>query len=206
MPICRQVTGRRLSPLSARFTHHRGRDLQPIERALGCEVEFDAGEDELCFSADVADLPLTGHDPYLQRLMETDLEMALAGRTSQSAPLCAVVENILVQLLPDDQALLAVVAKLLAQSERTLARRLAAEGESFGEILDDLRRDLALRYLADKDLQISQIAWRLGFNHPSALSHACRRWFGRSSCRASAESKRWQYSLRSRYLCHLTCL
>ena len=65
-------------------------------------------------------------------------------------------------------------------SERTFARRLAAEGLSFRAILDELRRDLAVGYLEETQLQISQIAWLLGFHQPSAFSHACRRWTGKS--------------------------
>ena len=65
-------------------------------------------------------------------------------------------------------------------SERTFARRLAAEGLSFRAILDELRRDLAVGYLEETQLQVSQIAWLLGFHQPSAFSHACRRWTGKS--------------------------
>ena len=71
------------------------------------------------------------------------------------------------------------VANRIGLSERTFARRLAAEGLSFGEILDHLRYDLAVRYL-DEDMQTSQIAWLLGFHQPSSFSHACRRWTGKS--------------------------
>jgi AraC-like DNA-binding protein len=68
---------------------------------------------------------------------------------------------------------------------------LASEGLTFGEILDGLRRDLAVRYLEQPDLQISEIAWLLGFQQPSAFSHACHRWTGKSPSefrRASVES------------------
>jgi AraC-like DNA-binding protein len=64
---------------------------------------------------------------------------------------------------------------------------LAAEGLSFGEILDQLRRDLAVRYLQE-NLQASQIAWLLGFQQPSAFSRACRRWTGKKPFRVSAGS------------------
>nr|WP_245425242.1 helix-turn-helix domain-containing protein [Phyllobacterium brassicacearum] len=50
---------------------------------------------------------------------------------------------------------------------------------SFGEILDQMRRDLALRYF-EQNLRASDITWRLGFQQPSAFSHACRRWTGKS--------------------------
>ena len=44
-------------------------------------------------------------------------------------------------------------------SERTFSRRLKAEGLTFAEILDDLRRDLAVRYLEERSLPVLQISW-----------------------------------------------
>jgi transcriptional regulator GlxA family with amidase domain len=66
----------------------------------------------------------------------------------------------------------------LGMSSRTLARRLMAEGLNFGEILNQLRSDLAQLYLRERTLSISQIAWLVGFQGVGAFSHGCRRWTG----------------------------
>ena len=49
---------------------------------------------------------------------------------------------------------------------------LAAEGLSFGEIVNQLRSDLATHYLSDPNLPISEMAWLLGYKAVSAFSHA----------------------------------
>ena len=54
------------------------------------------------------------------------------------------------------------VARRLGMSEKTLARRLSDEVLNFTEILQH-RRDLAIRYLDDRKLHVSKIAWLLGF-------------------------------------------
>src|SRR4051812_47381532 len=41
-----------------------------------------------------------------------------------------------------------------------------------------MRRELALRYLQDTKLSISQVAWLLGFQEAGAVTHAFRRWTG----------------------------
>ena len=150
-----------------------------MERILGCDVSFDANVDEMSFDATVKDLPLLGYDPYLNELMVKSCDEAIAARTSNISPFRTEVENIIAPLLPHGEAQAKTIARQLGLSERTFARRLAAEGLSFGEILDQLRRDLAVRYLGE-NLQASQIAWRLGFQQPSAFSHACRRWTGKT--------------------------
>jgi AraC-like DNA-binding protein len=68
----------------------------------------------------------------------------------------------------------------LGMSERTLARKLADEGLNFTEILQQLRRDLAVRYLDDRKLHVSKIAWLLGFHEVSAFTHAFKGWTGKT--------------------------
>jgi AraC-like DNA-binding protein len=65
-------------------------------------------------------------------------------------------------------------------SERTLARRLADEDITFVEVMQQLKANLAGRYLEDDNIPISKIAWLLGFEDTSSFSHACRRWTGKS--------------------------
>lgn len=72
------------------------------------------------------------------------------------------------------------VAGHLGLQERTLNRRLAKQGTSFEAIRDEVRRDLAFRYLARADLPLTEIAGRLGYSELAVLSRCCQRWFGTS--------------------------
>jgi AraC-like DNA-binding protein len=72
------------------------------------------------------------------------------------------------------------IARTLGMSERTLARKLSDERLNFTEILQQLRRDLAVRYLDDRKLHVSKIAWLLGFRQVSAFTHAYKRWTGKT--------------------------
>ena len=90
------------------------------------------------------------------------------------------VENEVVKLLPDGKSNKASVAKTLALSARTLSRRLADEGTTYEEVVDWLRRSLALQYLKDANISLSQIAWLLGYEGSTSFNHAFRRWTGRS--------------------------
>jgi AraC-like DNA-binding protein len=80
------------------------------------------------------------------------------------------------------------VAHRLGASRRTLARRLASEGITFVDVLKDMRLDLAMQYLREPVLPISEIAWLLGYREVSAFSHAFKRWTGKTprQVRASA--------------------
>ena len=107
-------------------------------------------------------------------------EESLNARKSNAGPFRITVENAIAPLLPHGQAQTHFVAKKLGMSERTLARRLAEEGVTFIEVLQQLKASLASRYLEDHGMRISRIAWLLGFEDASSFSHACRRWTGKS--------------------------
>jgi AraC-like DNA-binding protein len=67
-----------------------------------------------------------------------------------------------------------------ALSVRTLSRRLADEGTTYAEVVDQLRRSLALQYMKDPGMSLSQIAWLLGYEGSTSFNHAFKRWTGRS--------------------------
>jgi AraC-like DNA-binding protein len=73
-------------------------------------------------------------------------------------------------------------------SARTLQRRLAGEGLSFDGVLDELRRELALRHLADRRVAIAEVAYLLGFSEPSAFHRAFKRWTGTTPGAARLEA------------------
>lgn len=69
------------------------------------------------------------------------------------------------------------VAALLAMHPRTLQRQLAAEGVTFGSLLDEVRRETAHRLITTTDLSFGHVGELVGFSEQSTLSHAVRRWF-----------------------------
>ena len=72
------------------------------------------------------------------------------------------------------------VARDLGYSRQTLYRRLKAEGVTYEQLLDGLRRRLALRLVREQGLSVKEAAYRLGFSDPAAFSRAFKRWTGSS--------------------------
>jgi AraC-like DNA-binding protein len=70
------------------------------------------------------------------------------------------------------------VARRLATSPRTLQRRLAAEGLSYQQVLDEWRQAAAERHLTASALSIGEIAYLLGFSEPAPFHRAFKRWYG----------------------------
>jgi AraC-like DNA-binding protein len=72
------------------------------------------------------------------------------------------------------------IAEKVGIRESRVAAKLAEAGTSFSELLRDARRTLALRYLRDQAMLLTDIALRLGYSELSAFSRAFHNWAGMS--------------------------
>jgi AraC-like DNA-binding protein len=123
-------------------------------------------------------MPVVSADPYLSKFLITHFEEVLSDRPKTRGSFQSSVENIIVPILPHGTVRVSEIASRLGMSQRSLARRLSLEGQTFSDVLEGIRSNLAERYLTEEDLSISQIAWLLGYKEVSALTHAFKRWTG----------------------------
>ena len=178
--ICRTLTDTDLRPVRVSLAHPRSGASGQIGAFFGCEVTFSSEHDEITFARGTSQLRLAEAERYLNELLIQYCEEALARRANPASQTRASVENAIALLLPHGRARAGEVARALGMSERTLARRLAAENLTFFGIQEDMRQDLARHYLADASLPVSRIAWLLGFQEVSAFTHAFKRWTGQT--------------------------
>jgi AraC-like DNA-binding protein len=187
--ICRMLTGQNIVPQHFWIAHYRSGATSEMARFVGTKVEFGADTDEFALNIDARALPLIHSDTYLNELLLKYCEAVLDDRTGDTSQLRTRVENAISSVLPHGRVLVEDVARSLGMSERTLARKLSDEGLNFTEILQQLRRDLAVRYLDDRKLHVSKIAWLLGFHEVSAFTNAFKCWTGKPPSQ-DADSRR----------------
>jgi AraC-like DNA-binding protein len=123
------------------------------------------------------------HSPFLALLGE--VAKAFEARSAErrapprSRAFRSEVERRLEPLLASGEIGIERVARDLGYSRQTLYRRLKAEGVTYEQLLDGLRKRLALRFMRD-GLSVKDAAYRLGFSDPAAFSRAFKRWTGSS--------------------------
>lgn len=150
--------------------------LEVYEAYFGAPVNTGGAAARLRLPTSLLRTSLDGADPHLRQLvLAFMLQQATNSESDDVAPrVRSTVTCSLGTTVPDVSS----VAHVLALHPRTLQRRLAAEGTSFGSILDECRRNAARRYLAGTDLPFGQVASLLGLSEQSALTRCCRRWWG----------------------------
>ena len=156
---------------------HRPDDVVAFERALGCPVRATASWNGISITPDAWRLPLRRRDPVLRQVLEGQADEILA-RLPARAGLALEVQRALTTRVTGGDARITTLAPQLAMSARTLQRRLAAQGVSYRELVEDARKEAAGRHIGESVLSIAEVAYLVGYSEPAPFHRAFKRWYG----------------------------
>lgn len=174
----RDTAGSDNLPVSATFALPRDAFAAKDADELSCECKYDHEAHELHYPIGILDrTPELGN--RLTRAMLEETCDRLIGQARLSSGLAGEVYQLLM-LAPNRFPSMDAIAEQLGLQERTLRRRLVAEQTSYGEIVDDVRRKLALEYLQTTRMSVDDVAWKVGFSDSANLRRAVKRWTGQT--------------------------
>lgn len=137
----------------------------------------DEGDATLIYPRSDARVPFISDNPELWEATEADLE-AQSMIQSKGLPMSERVRATMLEAFSITDPTIAHVSGRLKLSRSTLLRRLDDEGETFQSLLDETRKELAIRYLVKSDMNNQQIAHLVGYRDPNAFQRAFRKWTG----------------------------
>ncbi len=187
LSMCRMNYGAELHPMSVSLRRPRTKrsiTLGPLLR--GCKMVFGAREDSFLLDHRTAEMPLavTGNQE-LAATFDLILSEQLAALTRTD--LQARCKSLLLQQLTSGEPSEEVLAGQLGMSGRSLQRKLAEAGLTYGQVLAETRYELAQRYLDDPNRSVTEITFLLGFSEHSAFTRAFKRWSGKAPTSYRAE-------------------
>ena len=153
--------------------------LAEYARVMGAPVRFGAPEDRFILPIEHLDQPLPSANSVLLEVFEQHARAALPAIGVDDSR-AEQVARVLSQKLKGSVPALHEVAHELSMSSRNLQRTLRDAGTTYQSLLDDVRRDLAIRHLANPETSAGQVGFLLGFSEPSAFHRAFRRWTGKT--------------------------
>jgi AraC-like DNA-binding protein len=175
----RQATGLNVVPLAVEFSHAAPADVSEHRRIFQSPIRFDRPSTALVLPRQALDLPLLDADPGLCAVLERQL-LDLVARLPRGEGVLDSVRRLIASELCGGDPSVEFVARRMHISPRTLHRRLRDARTSYRAVVDDLRQDLAVRYLAEERLAIGEAAYLLGFSEASAFHRSFKRWTGRT--------------------------
>ena len=167
---CAALMGTRWQPQSVNFTHSAPPDLHMHQRVFSCRVEFDSDFNGIVIPAADLDDPNPSADPAMARYATQFIESLPSAREHSIA---LEVRRAVYLMLPSGRATTECVAQGLGLSVRSMQRELDEAGVSFTSLLNEVRRELAPRYMANPMYSILRVSELLGYSTQGSFT----RWF-----------------------------
>ena len=179
LSACREMLGAPVTPLLVQLSYRQPADVKEYERFFGAPLEFGSLTSSFLLRSEDLARRLAVADKTLVGYLDTLAEQKLASIGTEHS-LRERVRRALWSELSERTPTLEAVARSLGVSARTLQRQLRQEGVTFAKLLAELRREMAPSLLRDGQNSVSEVAFLLGYEDPSAFRRAFQRWFGRS--------------------------
>ena len=175
----RALTGLHVSAREVHFSYPHPADTSEHERVFApARLFFDAPETTMVLDASLLDTPILNANPNLFVLFERHADGLL--QQLQTPTLSSRVRAEIVTLLKGEEPTLSTVADRLAMGVRTLQLHLKEENITYQQLLDDIRKELAVRHLREHSLSTTDIAYLLGFAEPSVFFRSFKKWTGQT--------------------------
>jgi AraC-like DNA-binding protein len=174
-----QLVAREAPALEVRFRHAAPANTREHARLFGAPVRFAQPHDALLLPAAVGDWPVHAAHPALHATLRAQADQLLASVATED-PVRARARRAIALRLRAGPPRLELVARDLAMSPRAVQRALAEAGGTYQALVDDVRRELALRLLEQPGATAAEVALATGFAEAASFSRAFRRWTGRT--------------------------
>jgi AraC-like DNA-binding protein len=164
-------------PIAVRLAHGPPEDTSAHRRHYGVEPSFGAPLYELVYERGLREMPIRTFNSRLRDYFEEECRRLITELGLGSSVVARLRKN-LIAAMDGGETSIGRMAKDLGMSPRSLQRRLSDEGTRYNDVLDDIRQELAKRYLARGTVSASEVAYLVGFVEPPAFFRAFKRWTG----------------------------
>lgn len=162
------------------FPYDTPTDLVMHLKVFGTEsIVFNSANTSIWFPAVYLNKQIPHSNASLFPLFEKHLNEHLT-KVQQSDTMSYKVRTEIIRLLKGEEPKLIMVARALGIGERSIQLRLDEEGTSFRELLEEVRKELALSHLKENKVSTADVSFLLGFSEPSVFSRAFKKWTGMS--------------------------
>ncbi|MEO0425075.1 MAG: AraC family transcriptional regulator ligand-binding domain-containing protein [Pseudomonadota bacterium] len=175
--LSREVSGDGFAPEAVSFAHRAPDESTEAQTFFRCPVTYSAERNGLRVSLSSLEVANRLGDAKISEFFDHHLNTELEQRTS-AQPLDARVRRMVTRALSEGPPKIESIAAQLGVSQRTLQRRLAAEGHVYLDLLEQARRDLATSLLGQHTYALAEVAFLCGYADQSTFTRAFKRWKG----------------------------
>lgn len=160
------------------FSYPKPADTTLLAAAFGCsDLRFDCPVSSVYISAEALDYKVIhAADDLSDEVSDAVSEMLC--EAEEGSAFLRSLRGCIAGALPSGKVTAEKVASNLNCSVRSLQRQISKSGSSFSEVLQTVRKSMAVHYLQSKNMSVTETALLLGYSTPEAFARAFKSWYG----------------------------
>lgn len=174
LKMCRMLCGEQFSPLEIHIMRSPSAGTRRIEELFDTSFSYNSDSSYWLVDKLDAEAITAGGNNELARINTQIAEQSLSRLIKSDVT--SLVKQAITERLPSGSISEPQIAADLNMSARTLNRKLQEDGLGFLQLVAHIREDLAMYYIGESHLSLSEISYLLGFSEQASLSRAFKRW------------------------------
>ncbi len=179
LKVCRELSGPEFSPTAVEVPWDKSQYPDSFNELIRAPLFYKSRHHTLRFQRADVERALPGANMQLANYQDKLCRDYLYS-LDESKHLSVRVRLKIKQTLTSDKFGIGYVASSLNMSARTLQRKLRAERVSFSDLLEEVRKELAMEYIQNPGANATQLAYMLGFSDLPSFSFRFKTWFGQT--------------------------
>lgn len=178
--LARWILGETFSPVMLDVTFPAPEDCTELQRMFACPIEFESANTRLYFAIHAPVSMSASADSRLRKMLEVEAHQhvqRLRGMQSEIDAELVAIKHFIAEQLALGVPELARVAAHFGDAPRSFQRKLEARATRFTELVEQVRIELAQRWISDTQISLAELAMLLGFSDQSTFQRAFKRWF-----------------------------
>ncbi len=165
-------------PVLVQLPYPRPRQLNEYYRIFNCRLEYRSKRATITFHRRLLRQPTVNGSPDLLNTLLLNARSAIANLPASPSLTNKVKKLILRQIQEDRFPKVIEIASMLGMGHRTLQRRLKEQHTQFGQLVRDIKMELASKHLLENQQSIEEVAYLLGYSEASSFVRAFKEWKG----------------------------
>lgn len=178
LKMCRMLCGEQFTPLELHLMRPSSAGTSRLETLYRIPIHYSSDQSYMVISRSDAESSIPSGNSELARINDQVAEKNL--NLLNKSDVSAQVRQSIIEHLPSGRTDEQSVADDLHMSMRTLQRKLRDDGQSFSKVVAEVRESLAMHYIDESHLSLTEIGYLLGFAEQASFTRAFKRWTGKS--------------------------
>lgn len=172
------LTKGKINVLAVHFTSTHPSDISEYRRIFNAPLVFNSNMNAIIFRRDYLQNPIFLSNPNISKTHKKTIDSLVTKLSNKKFWSNKVIHAISKSLLNNENPEINLIADKLSINPQDLQIKLREEDNSFMQIFNSVRKEMAIKYIGKPGYSLYDIAYLLGFSEQNLFNQTFKRWTG----------------------------